>query len=34
MRSYKLARKSIKVDIPEREVYIKNFKLVKSFERE
>ena len=33
IRSYKLARKSIKVDIPEREVFIKNFKLVKSFDK-
>jgi tRNA pseudouridine55 synthase len=33
IRSYKLARKSITVDIPEREVFIKNFKLVKSFDK-
>jgi tRNA pseudouridine55 synthase len=33
IRSYKLARKSIIVDIPEREVFIKNFKLVKSFDK-
>jgi tRNA pseudouridine55 synthase len=33
IRSYKLARKSIIVDIPEREVFVKNFKLVKSFDK-
>ncbi|MDG2000599.1 MAG: tRNA pseudouridine(55) synthase TruB [Alphaproteobacteria bacterium] len=33
IRSYKLARKSIIVDIPEREVFIKSFKLVKSFDK-
>ena len=32
IRSYKLARNSIIIDIPEREVFIKNFKLVKSFD--
>ena len=32
IRSYKLARKSIKIDIPERDVFIKSFKLLKEID--
>lgn len=34
MRSYKLARNSILIDIPEREVFIKSFQLLKSFSKD
>ena len=33
VRSYKLARKSIPVEIPDREVYIKSFKLLKEIDK-